>query len=215
MAEGVGFETTGQLPVHGISSAAPSAPPPPPPSGRRDGSRRITQNRKFAIPRIWRRGEDLNPRGTCAPIRFRVGRLQPGSATPPRNLFDMLHAYWRSARVPDGKPAPTGMPSYSIEASAVHPFRQERGRPPEPTQDRLRSKKSRSSAALSSPLTGPATATEWFSRGSSRSRYKLRAAPLFGSAAPYTTRASRAWMAAPQHIAHGSTVTYSTAPVNR
>ena len=33
----------------------------------------------------WRRGEDLNPRGTFwAPIRFRVGRLQPGSATPPR-----------------------------------------------------------------------------------------------------------------------------------
>src|SRR5215831_12733474 len=39
----------------------------------------------FAMLRIkWRRGEDLNPRGTCAPIRFRVGRLQPGSATPPR-----------------------------------------------------------------------------------------------------------------------------------
>jgi hypothetical protein len=32
----------------------------------------------------WRRGEDLNPRGTFwAPIRFRVGRLRPGSATPP------------------------------------------------------------------------------------------------------------------------------------
>src|SRR4029434_6468398 len=39
----------------------------------------------------WRRGEDLNPRGTCAPIRFRVGRLQPGSATPPRNTFSILH----------------------------------------------------------------------------------------------------------------------------
>jgi hypothetical protein len=33
----------------------------------------------------------LNPRGTCAPIRFRVGRLQPGSATPPRNRISMLH----------------------------------------------------------------------------------------------------------------------------
>src|SRR5881409_3429565 len=33
----------------------------------------------------WRRGEDLNPRGIFwAPIRFRVGRLQPGSATPPQ-----------------------------------------------------------------------------------------------------------------------------------
>src|SRR5215510_6668777 len=43
----------------------------------------------------WRRGEDLNPRGTCAPIRFRVGRLQPGSATPPRSLLNYLR------RVPD------------------------------------------------------------------------------------------------------------------
>src|SRR5881409_2513328 len=39
----------------------------------------------------WRRGEDLNPRGTFwAPIRFRVGRLQPGSATPPRCSFNHL-----------------------------------------------------------------------------------------------------------------------------
>src|SRR5207237_4534726 len=37
----------------------------------------------------WRRGEDLNPRGTYAPIRFRVGRLQPGSATPP-HLYTAL-----------------------------------------------------------------------------------------------------------------------------
>ena len=68
MAEGVGFEPTAQgLPAHGISSAAPSAARSP------------------LHGRIWRRGEDLNPRGTFwAPIRFRVGRLQPGSATPPR-----------------------------------------------------------------------------------------------------------------------------------
>src|SRR5262249_49246282 len=38
----------------------------------------------------WRRGEDLNPRGTYAPIRFRVGRLQPGSATPPRQFIGDL-----------------------------------------------------------------------------------------------------------------------------
>ena len=88
MAEGVGFEPTVQLPVHGISSAAPSATRPPLPSGRRRGSRRITRTHKFTRPQIWRRGEDLNPRGTCAPIRFRVGRLQPGSATPPRNVFN-------------------------------------------------------------------------------------------------------------------------------
>jgi hypothetical protein len=39
----------------------------------------------------WRRGEDLNPRGTFwAPIRFRVGRLRPGSATPPHKIFNEL-----------------------------------------------------------------------------------------------------------------------------
>jgi hypothetical protein len=85
-----------QCRTFGHSATPPLRPP--------NGQPALTQNRKFAIPRIWRRGEDLNPRGTCAPIRFRVGRLQPGSATPPRNLFNMLHAYWRSARLPHGKP---------------------------------------------------------------------------------------------------------------
>ena len=73
LAEGAGFEPAAQgLPVHGISSAAPSAARSP----------LRTEN--------WRRGEDLNPRGTYAPIRFRVGRLQPGSATPPRSLHLLL-----------------------------------------------------------------------------------------------------------------------------
>ena len=47
----------------------------------------------------WRRGEDLNPRGTYAPIRFRVGRLQPGSATPPchRTLHRLLSKNRRSS----------------------------------------------------------------------------------------------------------------------
>src|SRR5688572_14809195 len=71
MAERAGFEPAERLPVHGISSAAHSASRPP---LRRD---------PFLF--YWRRGEELNPRGTCAPIRFRVGRLQPGSATPPRH----------------------------------------------------------------------------------------------------------------------------------
>ena len=44
--------------------------------------------------KIWRRGEDLNPRGTFwAPIRFRVGRLQPGSATPPHQYRQQFIAY--------------------------------------------------------------------------------------------------------------------------
>src|SRR5205823_5095662 len=49
------------------------------------GLRRSTVGRTtLEFFNCWRRGEDLNPRGTFwAPIRFRVGRLQPGSATPP------------------------------------------------------------------------------------------------------------------------------------
>ena len=46
-------------------------------------STRFRRPRRYSVRRKWRRGEDLNPRGTYAPIRFRVGRLQPGSATPP------------------------------------------------------------------------------------------------------------------------------------
>ena len=49
--------------------------------------RRSTVAPKRLSVNEWRRGEDLNPRGTCAPIRFRVGRLQPGSATPPHWFF--------------------------------------------------------------------------------------------------------------------------------
>jgi hypothetical protein len=73
LAERAGFEPAIRLPVYGISSAAPSAARSP---------LRITRPRQ----KYWRRGEDLNPRGTYAPIRFRVGRLQPGSATPPRTV---------------------------------------------------------------------------------------------------------------------------------
>src|SRR5213594_1941247 len=86
MAEGPGFEPGAQgLPVHGISSAAPSAARSPLLVSGSSEHRRRLEN--------WRRGEDLNPRGTFwAPIRFRVGRLRPGSATPPRQvsqLFDL------------------------------------------------------------------------------------------------------------------------------
>src|SRR3989304_6271682 len=112
-------------------------------------------------PTLWRRGEDLNPRGTFwAPIRFRVGRLQPGSATPP-------HQPWL----------------------------------------RFVSKNSAMSARHSSPSTPPSTRARWFRRGSSSSRESGAPLPDFGSGAPYTTRSTRAKSAAPQHIAHGSTVT--------
>ncbi len=81
LAEGAGFEPAAQgLPVHGISSAAPSAARSP---LRMQSLTPMPSERK-----IWRRGEDLNPRGTFwAPIRFRVGRLQPGSATPPHTYM--------------------------------------------------------------------------------------------------------------------------------
>src|SRR5213593_3756158 len=81
MAEGPGFEPGAQgLPVHGISSAAPSAARSPLLVSGSSEHRRRLEN--------WRRGEDLNPRGTFwAPIRFRVGRLRPGSATPPHGLL--------------------------------------------------------------------------------------------------------------------------------
>src|SRR5919204_2994191 len=94
MAEGVGFEPTAQLPVHGISSAAPSATRPP---LRRYVCAPITPG---PLPRkVWRRGEDLNPRGTCAPIRFRVGRLQPGSATPPDQTLSTIYRLPRASRL--------------------------------------------------------------------------------------------------------------------
>ena len=60
----------------------PLGHPSPPAAEKAAGASLKTAG--LPIPQIWRRGEDLNPRGTCAPIRFRVGRLQPGSATPPR-----------------------------------------------------------------------------------------------------------------------------------
>ena len=90
----MGFEPTVELPLHGISSAAPSATRPPLPTSPTFAF--VHQRPRSRLPpraygRIWRRGEDLNPRGTCAPIRFRVGRLQPGSATPPHDVVSILY----------------------------------------------------------------------------------------------------------------------------
>src|SRR5262245_55744323 len=63
LAEGVGFEPTVQLPVHGISSAAPSATRPPlraspallPTGATREGAINLAEGRGFAPPR------DLRP----------------------------------------------------------------------------------------------------------------------------------------------------------
>ena len=81
MAERARFELAVRLPVHGISSAAPSAARSP-----------LRTSQRRYLRKNWRRGEDLNPRGTHAPIRFRVGRLRPGSATPPRSRIKRLES---------------------------------------------------------------------------------------------------------------------------
>src|SRR5439155_764405 len=82
-------------------------------------------------------------------------------------------------------------------------------------QGRFASKNSRSSALHSPARTPPTASTRWPWRPSSSRRWSDTTAPAFGSRAPYTTRATRAWTAAPQHIAHGSSVAYSSAPGSR
>src|SRR5258708_38814437 len=129
MAEGVGFEPTVQLPVHGISSAAPSATRPP----------------LRASPALLPEGANL---------------AEGRGFEPPRDL----RPYPISSRTPS-----TGL-----------------GHPSGPSHDRLALKNSVSSAAHSALRTPSATTTSWFSRGSSSNRYRLRAAPAFGSDAPYT-----------------------------
>ena len=70
----------------------------------------------------------MNPRGTCAPIRFRVGRLQPGSATPPRLISRSLHqapqcSRWtrESPSLPSTRAAHGGAPRPAGGAGSV-PF---------------------------------------------------------------------------------------------
>ena len=76
---------------------------------------RLLRHTRLQVRSNWRRGEDLNPRGTCAPIRFRVGRLQPGSATPPRLLSRSLRHY------PE-------CPSVAAGRGRVHPYGEPRPR---------------------------------------------------------------------------------------
>ena len=44
-----------------------------------------TMGRNQVIGTLWRRGRDSNPRGALTPTRFRIERIQPGSATSPRS----------------------------------------------------------------------------------------------------------------------------------
>src|SRR5690606_37103224 len=67
----------------------------------------------------------------------------------------------------------------------------------------------------SSPSTPPVTSTRWLWRGSASRSNTLPAAPVLGSAAPNTTRATRACTIAMAHIAQGSRVTYTVHPSRR
>jgi hypothetical protein len=73
--------------------------------------------------------------------------------------------------------------------------------------ERLSRKNSASNRLDSCSRTLPVWRTWWFNLGSSRSRYRLRQAPAFGSLAPYTSRSIRLRTIAPAHIRQGSSVT--------
>src|SRR5690348_12283805 len=69
-------------------------------------------------------------------------------------------------------------------------------------------KKPRSKAADSSASKPPCTWMRWLWRSEIKVSKTLPAAPVLGSVAAYTTRATRACTNAIAHIAHGSKVTY-------
>src|SRR6478736_8185004 len=77
------------------------------------------------------------------------------------------------------------------------------------------SKKSTRSSADSSARTPPTTSTVCVARGSRVRSQTDPHAPAFGSQAPNTTRSTRAAIAAPAHMTHGSSVTTSVQPSSR
>src|SRR5882724_8152026 len=115
MAEGVGFEPTVQLPVHGISSAAPSATRPP------LRVRILAEGRGFEPPR------DSRP----YPISSRTPSTGLGhpSASSIRDFARVRRSYTAPRPLP---PAPScTVPRYPIEAGRVHP---RHGAPPSTTR---------------------------------------------------------------------------------
>jgi len=77
------------------------------------------------------------------------------------------------------------------------------------------SKKSSSRAEHSCSRTPPMTSTRCSARRSRGRSHTDPQAPALGSQAPKTTRSTRASIAAPAHMAHGSRVTASVHPSNR
>ena len=72
--------------------------------------------------------ETLDGRSETYPVGcLRTASRGPGFASPPRRPGPEVHpGHYQTT----GNRVLTGMPSYSIEASAVHPFRPQRNRPP-------------------------------------------------------------------------------------
>ena len=58
-------------------------------------------------------------------------------------------------------------------------------------------------------MTPATTSTRWFSLSSVVIWYSVWTAPALGSAAPYTSRPTRAFTISPAHMGHGSSVTAS------
>ncbi len=81
--------------------------------------------------------------------------------------------------------------------------------------NRWRPKNSSRGAAHSCASTPPRTCGRWLSRRSRTTSHNEPTAPVLGSHAPNTKRATRASTSAPAHMVHGSTVTASVAPSSR
>ena len=116
------------------------------------------------------------------------------------------------------EPSDGGYPSHAFEACSL-------GRSDTPPReslpaadghpDRCRAKNSSSGAAHCAARTPPRTSGRCVSRRSRTTSHSEPTAPVFGSHAPNTNRATRAITTAPAHIVHGSTVTASVAPSSR
>jgi len=80
---------------------------------------------------------------------------------------------------------------------------------------RLLRKNDCKSSRASSAQTPSDHSTWWFRPGSVSTLPRETHAPNFGSRTPQTTLATRAWLSAPAHMKHGSTVVYTVAPTSR
>ena len=117
------------------------------------------------------------------------------------------------------EPSDGGYPSHAFEACSLGrsdtPPRGSLPNAPTHQTNRCLVKNASSGAAHSSASTPPRTSGRCVSRRSRTTSHSEPTAPVFGSHAPKTTRATRAITSAPAHIVHGSTVTASVVPSSR